>query len=145
MCDSSTLNKTLEQYLISSSLNLILNDVDALPEVGHEGIICGHKELQGSFVAPEQRWPYSMQVYDEKKMVPYDEKVDIWKIPAVCNYYLGKSEGAKAFRYHVYPIHKQCREKLPRNRPSASEVLQFYESLLREYFRAELTNVKEEL
>lgn len=145
MCDSSTLNKTLEQYLISSSLNLILNDVDALPEVGPQGIICGHKELQGSFVAPEQRWPFTPQGYDQMRMTPYNEKVDVWKIPLVCNYYLGNSEAAKVFRYHVYPIHKQCKQKYPTNRPTAADVLKFYENLHHEYFEDEFTKMKEEL
>lgn len=145
MCDSNTLNKTLEQYLITTSLNLILNDVDALPEVGHRGIICGHKELRGGFIAPEQNWPHHGENYEEDKMQPYDEKVDIWKIPPVCNYFLGKSEAAKGFRYHVYPIHRQCRVKDPQNRPTATEVLKFYENIFHEYFMNEFMERRKEL
>lgn len=145
MCDSSELNKTLEQYLITSSLNLILNDVDALPKVGHQGIICGHKELRGNFIAPEQKWPYQGENYEEVRMQPYDEKVDIWKIPPVCNYFLGNSEAAKAFRFHVYPIHRECRAIHPQNRPTATEVLKFYENICDEYFGYEFMETKEEL
>ncbi|XP_063608749.1 protein O-mannose kinase-like [Penaeus indicus] len=145
MCDSNTLNKTLEQYLITSSLSLILNDVDALPQVGHEGIICGHREIRGDFVAPEQKWPYDGEEFTEGRMPRYSEKVDIWKIPAVCNHFLGKSEEARIFRYHVFSTHKQCREKRPQSRPSAREVLQLYEDLLEGYFSESIFSAKEEL
>lgn len=144
MCDSSSLNKTLEQYLITSSLNLIVNDLDALPQVGPRGITCGHKELQGSFIAPEQKWPYPGVQYEEHTMPPYTEKVDIWKIPPVCNYFLGKSAAAQVFRYHVHPIHRQCRNKLPQNRPAAGEVLIFYEKLFADYFKDETRQIKDE-
>lgn len=145
MCDSNTLNKTLEQYLITSSLTLVLNDVDALPQVGQEGIICGHREIRGNFVAPEQKWPHDREEFTEERMPRYTEKVDIWKIPAVCNHFLGKSEEARIFRYHIFSIHKQCREKRPQARPTASTVLQFYESLLHWYFKDSNYSAKEEL
>lgn len=145
MCDSNTLNKTLEQYLITSSLSLILNDIDALPQVGREGIICGHREIRGEFVAPEQKWPYNGEEFTEDRMPRYGEKVDIWKIPAVCNHFLGKSEEARIFRYHVFPTHKKCREKRPQARPSAREVLQLYEDLFKGYFNESPYGTKEEL
>lgn len=145
MCDSNTLNKTLEQYLITSSLSLILNDVDALPQVGREGIICGHREIRGEFVAPEQKWPHDGEEFTEERMPRYSEKVDIWKIPSVCNHFLGKSEEARIFRYHVFSMHRQCREKTPQARPSAGEVLQFYEDLLQRHFNEGIYRAKEEL
>lgn len=145
MCDSNTLNKTLEQYLITSPLSLVLNDIDAVPEVRREGIVCGHKEITGSFVAPEQKWPFGNEEYEERRMPTYDEKIDVWKIPAVCNYFLGKSEAAKLFRYHVYQIHRRCREKLPQKRPSAREVLKFYVNVLHQYFAENVYSDKEEL
>ncbi|XP_068227874.1 protein O-mannose kinase-like [Palaemon carinicauda] len=145
MCDSSTLNKTLEQYLVTASLNLVLNDADALPEVGKEGIVCGHKELYGSFIAPEQKWPFSKEEFEEKKMIPYDEKSDIWKISDVCNYFLGNSEESKAFKYHLYPIHLKCRCKTPNLRPTASEVLEFYNEVFYTYFLVTKKFTKEDL
>ncbi|KAK7069453.1 hypothetical protein SK128_005701, partial [Halocaridina rubra] len=145
MCDTSTLDKTLEQYLITSSLELVLNDLDALPIVGIDGIVCGHKELYGKFVSPEQKWPYSGLAFKNEQMVPYDEKSDIWKIPSVCNYFLGEDEAAKAFRYHIHPIHSKCRRKRPVDRPSAIEVLKFYELVLYTYFDIKASNEKLEL
>lgn len=144
MCDSNTLIKTLEQYLLTSFGNIVLNDVDAVTLVGENGVICGHQELQGDFVAPEQKWPYPGEKYRAEKMPPYDEKADVWKIPPVCNFFIGKSDAARAFRYHVYNIHRKCREIDPLSRPSSKEVLQTYESLFRFYFERK-TDEKEEL
>ncbi|ROT79232.1 putative protein O-mannose kinase [Penaeus vannamei] len=124
---------------------LILNDVDALPQVGREGIICGHREIRGEFVAPEQKWPHDGEEFTEERMPRYSEKVDIWKIPSVCNHFLGKSEEARIFRYHVFSMHRQCREKTPQARPSAGEVLQFYEDLLQRHFNEGIYSAKEEL
>ena len=144
MCDSGTLEKTLEQYLLTSSGNLILNDVDAVAKVGEGGTVCGHRELHGDFMAPEQKWPFREDEYRTEKMPPYNEKADIWKIPPVCSFFLGKSDAARAFRYHVHNIHKSCREKDPHRRPSAREVLQAYKTIYRSYFW-EKENGKEEL
>ncbi|XP_064115078.1 protein O-mannose kinase-like [Macrobrachium nipponense] len=145
MCDSSTLNKTLEQYLVTASLNLVLNDADALPEIREQGIVCGHKELDGSFIAPEQKWPYPKEEFKEEMMIPYNEKSDIWKISDVCNYFIGNSEESIAFKYHLYPIHFKCRRKIPNLRPTASEVIQFYNKVLYEYFSAHDNFIKEDL
>lgn len=144
MCDSSTLMKTLEQYLLTSSGNIVLNDVDAVTLVGEGGTICGHQELKGDFVAPEQKWPFPGEEYSAERMPPYSEKADVWKIPPVCNFFLGKSDVASVFRYHVHNIHKRCREPDPLQRPSATEVLKIYESLYQSYFQGKTDN-KEEL
>lgn len=144
MCDSSTLVKTLEQYLLTSSGNLVLNDVDAVARVEDGGTVCGHQELYGDFVAPEQKWPYSEEVYKTEKMPPYDEKTDVWKIPPVCSFFLGKSDAARTLHYHVHSIHKRCQENDPNRRPTAHEVLQTYETLYGSYFK-ETENEKEEL
>ncbi|XP_019910030.2 protein O-mannose kinase isoform X2 [Esox lucius] len=61
MCDSSDLEKTTSQFLLTSDFRLVVNDLDALPEVGAPGgplVKCGHRELTGDFVAPEQLWPH---------------------------------------------------------------------------------------
>ncbi|GFT56048.1 hypothetical protein TNCV_3117311 [Trichonephila clavipes] len=39
---------------------------DATPEVDKRGVLCGNKPLKGSFVAPEQLWPFAEQKYDPK-------------------------------------------------------------------------------
>lgn len=144
MCDSSTLVKTLEQYLLTSSGNLVLNDVDSVAKVDEGGTVCGHQELYGDFVAPEQKWPFPGEEYKTERMPPYNEKADVWKIPLVCRFFLGKSDAARAFRYHIHSIHKRCQESDPHRRPSAHKVLQAYETLYWSYFRKK-GNEKEEL
>ena len=58
MCDSSDLSKTLPQHLLIASCGLVLNDLDTLPLVNRSETLvkCGHRELRGGFVAPEQLW-----------------------------------------------------------------------------------------
>ena len=130
MCDSSSLDKTLEQYLISDNLSLILNDVDALPEVSEdEKIICGHKQLFGNFIAPEQSWPFESRDYNQILMPPYDEKTDVWKIPDVCHYFLGSHYSSQKLRSRLDDIHKQCKVIKPTKRITAREVLKFYRKI----------------
>ena len=129
MCDSNDLQKTLAQYLLRSNLELLVNDLDALPETNESSgllIKCGHRRIYGEFPAPEQLWPYDDRDFDEADIPPYDEKTDIWKIPDVCDYFLGDVEGSDAVRFHLFAIHKKCKEESPCQRPNADEVLLKY-------------------
>ena len=135
MCDSNDLEKTLSQYLLSDDLRLVVNDLDALPEVDNEHnllIRCGHKQLFGDFVAPEQLWPYEDEEFSDVDMPSYDEKIDIWKIPDVCHYFLNDTTGAESLHFHLFKIHKQCKSNDPQKRPTAKEVLEKYEVLYSE-------------
>ena len=126
MCDSNDVYKTLSQYLITDNFHLVLNDLDALPQVNHmanELIKCGHRELSGYFVAPEQLWPYEGASFDDEHMPSYDEKTDIWKIPNVVDKLLGRVEGSNQIRMLLLEIHHQCKLADPGNRPTAGEVL----------------------
>ncbi|XP_076063422.1 protein O-mannose kinase-like [Oratosquilla oratoria] len=145
MCDSSTLDKTLEQYLVTNEFRLVLNDLDSLHQVEGDGIVCGHKQLAGDFVAPEQLWPYEDKEYDEFQMPQYCEKVDIWKIPRVCNYILSFSRDRQWLEYHLFKIHKKCRERNPSLRPSATDVLEFYEKVYSDNFSKDNKLAREEL
>lgn len=130
MCDSADLKKTLSQYLITDGLRLILNDVDALPEVNHgEGrlIRCGHRELFGEFLAPEQKWPFPGEPFTDDKMPMYDEKVDIWRIPPVVEFLMGQTAGSCPALTQLVEIHTKCRNIDARQRPSAQEVFEWYE------------------
>ena len=52
-------------------LELVVNDLDALPEVkvsDGRKIRCGHREVMGEFVAPEQLWPYDDRSFVEDEM-----------------------------------------------------------------------------
>ncbi|NXH39127.1 SG196 kinase, partial [Dicaeum eximium] len=134
MCDSNDLDKVLSQYLLTSDFHVLVNDLDALPLVNRSAgrlVKCGHRELRGEFVAPEQRWPYGDDVpFEDDLMPPYDEKTDIWKIPDVSNFFLGHVEGSDIVRLHLFDIHAACKKKDPAERPSAQEVLDTYRKVL---------------
>ncbi|XP_039091575.1 protein O-mannose kinase [Hyaena hyaena] len=134
MCDSSDLAKTLSQYLLTSNFSIVVNDLDALPLVNHSSrtfVKCGHRELHGDFVAPEQLWPYGEDTpFDDDLMPSYDEKIDIWKIPDVSSFLLGHVEGSDMVRFHLFDIHKACKSQTPAERPTAREILDTYEKVL---------------
>ncbi|XP_064333457.1 protein O-mannose kinase isoform X4 [Camelus dromedarius] len=134
MCDSSDLPKTLSQYLLTANFSVVLNDLDALPLVNRSsGALakCGHRELRGDFVAPEQLWPYGEDVPFRDDLMPaYDEKVDIWKIPDVTSFLLGHVEGSDMVRFHLFDIHQACKSQTPAERPTAQDVLDAYQKVL---------------
>ncbi|XP_059941765.1 protein O-mannose kinase isoform X2 [Mesoplodon densirostris] len=134
MCDSSDLPKTLSQYLLTANFSIVLNDLDALPLVNRSTgalVKCGHRELRGDFVAPEQLWPYGEDVpFHDDLMPTYDEKIDIWKIPDVSSFLLGHVEGSDMVRFHLFEIHKACKSQTPAERPTAQEVLDTYQKVL---------------
>ncbi len=129
MCDSNDLTKTLSQFLVTSSLHLVINDLDALPLVDSTKrnlIKCGHREILGDFVAPEQSWPHSGVEYNDAQMHGYDEKTDIWKIPAVVDYLLGDDVHGDIVRFNLFKLHQKCGSQDPKLRPTAAEVLKGY-------------------
>ncbi|XP_066236539.1 protein O-mannose kinase [Saccopteryx leptura] len=134
MCDSSDLPKTLSQYLLTSNFSVVVNDLDALPPVHRSAgtlVKCGHRELHGDFVAPEQLWPYGQdRPFHDDLMPSYDEKVDIWKIPDVSSFLLGHVEGSDMVRFHLFDIHKACKSRTPAERPTAQDILDTYEKVL---------------
>ena len=137
MCDSNDLDKTLQQYLIADDLRLILNDVDSLAVIDrnqNKGIKCGHKELSGEFVAPEQLWPFDNDEFFDEEMPAYDEKADIWKIPNVCNYFLGHDSYVPTLKLQLFDIHMKCKQIRASERPTAADVLEVYHSISTEYF-----------
>lgn len=137
MCDSNSISKLLSQILLDEHLEVVVNDLDALPLVGPGGVVCGHSQLDGDLVAPEQRWPFPDLPYSAALMPGYTEKVDIWKAGKVCNHFLNVSGGAWA-KYRLFKIHRRCMHELPAMRPCASELYQEYENALAELNRDEL-------
>lgn len=134
MCDSNSLEKTLSQFLLTNDFHVVINDLDALPEVNPSGgmlVKCGRRELTGHFVAPEQLWPFidDEQPFSDDLMPPYDEKTDIWKIPDVTQFIMGRTPGGDLVHFHLFQIHKECKNVLPRLRPSAFDVLKTYKSV----------------
>jgi len=135
LCDSNDLMKLLSQFLLDEGFSLVLNDVDALPEVKKEGdkkIKCGHKQLDGDFVAPEQKWPYPGPFKDEA-MPGYDEKTDIWKAADVCGHFFADDKsGLDWVHFRLFNLHSQCKSTDPSSRPSAKYLLSVYEKILAE-------------
>lgn len=134
MCDSNDLDKVLSQYLLTSDFRLVVNDLDALPLVDRDkGVLvkCGPREITGDFVAPEQLWPYGPdKEFSDDLMPPYDEKTDIWKIPAVTDYLLGHVRGSDVVRFHLFDIHAECKKENAAERPSAQTVLDAYKRIM---------------
>lgn len=131
MCDSNDLHKTLGQFLITPNFKLVVNDLDALPLVNHSDgvkVKCGHRQIYGDFVAPEQLWPHEEEFLDSN-MLPYDEKTDIYKIPAMCDYFLGDLQTSEMLRYHLFKLHLRCKSENPADRPTAAQVLQEYSEI----------------
>ncbi|XP_034997402.1 protein O-mannose kinase [Hippoglossus stenolepis] len=134
MCDSNSLEKTLSQLLLTSDFHLVVNDLDALPEVDQSRgtlVRCGHRELTGDFVAPEQLWPFvnEEKPFSDELMPGYDEKTDIWKIPDVTWFLMGRVPGGDLVHFHLFQIHEECKKTDPRLRPSAQDVLKVYRSV----------------
>ena len=133
MCDSNDLQKTLGQFLLTDDLKLVVNDLDALPLVNRSengSVKCGHRQLFGDFVAPEQLWPYPDREYKDDEMPLYDEKTDIWKVPDVCNYFLGSVDGAENIKFHLFKIHERCKSQDPAQRPTAQELVTHYKAVI---------------
>jgi len=127
MCDSNELYKLLQQFLVTADLCLILNDLDALPEVTNTSKIkCGHHEIVSDFAAPEQLWPFDDIDFNDAYMPEYDEKIDIWKIPDVCTHFLGNCSECNFIRNKLFKIHNRCKEIDASRRPSALEVRKEY-------------------
>ena len=136
MCDSNGLEKTLSQFLVTTDLWLLANDLDALPKVNRtkgQLIKCGHRQLHGDFVAPEQLWSRDDLPFSDAEMPGYDEKTDIWKIPDVCQHFLGSAQGADNLRFHLFKIHKQCKQIDAEDRPSADEIVAEYQRVQLEF------------
>ncbi|CAH1785093.1 unnamed protein product [Owenia fusiformis] len=138
MCDSNDIKKTVSQYLITDDLRMVVNDLDALPLVNHTKnllIKCGNRELFGDFVAPEQKWPFDKNdKFDNDKMPGYDEKTDIWKIPDVFKHLISDTKGADSLKYYLFDIHKKCKSKDPKKRPSTKEILKQYYKVWKKYY-----------
>ncbi|XP_036973640.1 protein O-mannose kinase [Acanthopagrus latus] len=134
MCDSNSLEKTLSQFLLTSDFHLVVNDVDALPEVDpSRGLLvkCGHRELTGNFIAPEQLWPFRNEgmPFSDDLMPAYDERTDIWKIPDLTWFLMGRVPGGDLVHFHLFQIHEKCKKEDPNLRPSALDVLKVYRSV----------------
>lgn len=130
-CDSNSLDKLLSQLLITSDFRIILNDVDAVPEVTDLSVIkCGHREIKGDFVAPEQLWTITNDSFDDALMPGYNEKTDIWKAASVCEFFLKGAEDEEVLKYRLFEVHRKCKNKTPLLRPTAQVLLKEYNKVI---------------
>ncbi len=57
------------------------------------------------------------------------DSLDIWMTPEVCNSFLSKDKD-RLVKVYLSQIHKQCRDKDPEKRPTASQLLKAYRDVL---------------
>lgn len=138
LCNSHSLPLLLSQFLIAEDLRLILGAYDNLPVLNvqdtesleaNSKVKCSRKELKGSFVAPEQKWPYqSSKVFNYAQQPGYTEKTDIWKIPDMTRALLNKkNDNYQNILDLLEAVHRKCKNLEPSSRPTAAEVLQEYQ------------------
>ncbi|KAK3094532.1 hypothetical protein FSP39_002953, partial [Pinctada imbricata] len=129
MCDTYSLEVAVGQFLLTDKLRLVLNDVDYMAVIDNlrkKKITCGKRE-QFDLMAPEMLKPSQNKPWTIRNNFYYDEKIEIWKIPNMCNYFLGK-ENSMMMR-QLSEIHSRCKNIDPRKRPSAREVLHMYKNI----------------
>ena len=122
MCDTGYLKKLLSQYLITDDFHLVVNDLDNTPDVRDKnGLLCNSEKRKGSsaWFAPEQRWPYKADL-----MPNNDEKIEIWRIPAIMQRLLGGVEGSSFVKSKLERVMKRCQATNPKQRPTANKLLQ---------------------
>jgi len=115
MCDSNDLAKLASQFLIDNNFNIIANDLDALPDASNQKIQCGNRSLIGDLLAPEQL-----------KYSSYDQQIDIYKMPFLCNYFLSLCPRDKQLDLLVNQLHSRCLNESPSQRPNSKEVVDEY-------------------
>lgn len=128
-CDAGNVNIMLQQYLLTDDFRLVISDVDSL--LGFEirdGMsqkrMCPFKSDRNYFQpfnAPEQYFNHKLKTF------PYDEKIDIWKIPNICDRLLYRNSIKREVLPHLTALHKRCKSSDPKGRPTALEVLKIYE------------------
>lgn len=142
MCDSNRVKGTVKQYLVTNTNDLVINDLDDLKLVEDgkmEGRVCSHADylynrrdiLIEKFLAPEQyRFNATaitnLESYSEDELPSLNEKIDIYKIPAITGYILGTVAGHTSVMEKMAPIHAMCLNRNPKLRPSAGVIHNAY-------------------
>ena len=122
MCDTANIVKALSQYLITDDFHLVVNDLDNTPLVADtDGILCSHKRAKesNSWFSPEQRG-----LSDSDSVPKTDEKIEIWRIPAVMKKLLDDVEGSGFVKSKLDKVMTRCQATNPQQRPTANEVVQ---------------------
>lgn len=114
VCDSESLKILLTQYLLTDDLHLVFNDGDAVQHIDKtesKSVICSSQEQFGNTFIRNRE---------------YNEMNDIWKIPDVCEFFLGEYYKVKEL---LADIHLKCKHRNPKKRPTASQVLEIYKEV----------------
>ena len=139
MCDSNDLIKTMQQYVVTENMHLVAVDLDALPEVKNDiKVKCGHRQLFGDFVAPEQLWPYKYGPYENTQMPGYTDKADVWKVPNVVDFILGKSSEVIWLKTKLFKVLSSCKNLEPSLRPNIFNVKNQMEKIVKDLVKNEL-------
>lgn len=131
--------KLLSQFLVTKSMRLVLNDVDATPNTklpcpgvpGSYGARCGHAQFSPlDFVAPEQLWPYNGRQFNDLQMPCYSDKVDIWRVPETLRFLLGNKfvkslspTYSYLFESRFHALEKLCKHSHAQDRGNATLIL----------------------
>ncbi|KAL9975561.1 hypothetical protein ACROYT_G012736 [Oculina patagonica] len=122
MCDTGNMGKLLSQYLITDDFHLVVNDLDNTPDVRQEDrILCNGLKRKGSgeWYAPEQRWSDNLDLTPKN-----NEKIEIWKVPAIVEKLLGEVDGSSFVTGKLERMLKRCQATNSKKRPTANELLQ---------------------
>ena len=129
LCNSHSLELLLSQFAVSRHLELLLANFDNLPS-GHRPVVCSREQLHGTFIAPEQSWPYShFKMFNADEQPGYFQTSDIWKIPDITKAILGRSPESQNIMDYLVVLHQRCKSFDYLWRPSAREVLTEYENV----------------
>ena len=127
LMDDGDLHKRLTQFLITNDFSLVANDLGRLVQVPTGSRASCRKRITGKtkeFVAPEIRMESDHKSANIE--CKFDEKIDIWKIPFVCEAFLGKTPEALMLIKNLSVIHAKCKDTFPQNRPTAAHILKEY-------------------
>jgi len=126
LCDTKTLRNTLSQYTLRDDFAIVANDLDLLLQP-NQCIKIYQKRVTTIFTPPEMR-----NYTHFNTNIPIDEKIDIWKIPDVCDFMLGdfKIQLPHSTQKVINGLHGSCKNERPDLRPSARNVSHQYESVL---------------
>ncbi len=125
LCSSRTLENLVAQFLVSSDFKLVFATLDNLQSDAYEGVLCYSSEQAGTFVAPEQNWPFgATKIFNAMEQPRSDIKSDIWKVPDMVSFILA---GTCSYMLdYVQDIHLLCKSVSPHARPNASHLLEEY-------------------
>jgi len=119
LCPSSS-ETILSQLILTDDYHLLLWDTStlvALDKTGNTTELCAGLPGEEDFIID---------------MSGYNKAVDIWRAPTICSVFLGQVEGSKSVKNLLQPMHRKCRNRDPRLRPSARDLLKYYKEVLKD-------------